>query len=69
MTLSELMSVMRDDMQRVEVIKRNLPNFGYLPADYEVQLFFEGNFVQQLRAASGASHPKLLKVEFVRTSP
>ncbi len=68
-TLSELMSILRDDAQRLEVLSRNLPNFGYLPAEYEVQLLFNGNLIRKLRPASSASNYKLLRVEFIETAP
>jgi hypothetical protein len=68
-TLLELMSVMRDDAQRIEVISRNLPNFGYLPADFGIQLFFNGKFVRELRTGNTPLNPKLLKIEFVETTP
>lgn len=68
-TLSELMSVMRDDAQRIKMLSRNLPNFGYLPADFEIQLFYNGNFIRQLRASSSPLNQRLLRIEFVETTP
>lgn len=68
-TLSELMSIMRDDAQRLEVISRNLPNFEYLPAEYEVQLLFNGKLIRQLRPISRVLNPKLLQVDFIETAP
>ncbi len=67
-TLSELMGVMLNDEQRIEMLSRNLPNFGYIPADVEIQLFYNGTFVKQLQAASSSTSQRLLRLEFVETA-
>lgn len=68
-TLSKLMEIMQSNEQRLEVLSRNLPNFGYLPPEYEIQLFYNGAFVKQLRATSSPSNQKILRLEFVETAP
>lgn len=64
-TLSELMNVMREDGQIVEMLSRNLPNFGFMPSNYEVQLFFKGSYVKKLRSSNSITNIKILKLDFI----
>ena len=66
--LSELLGIMKNEAQQIDFLLRRLPNFGYLPDDYSIELYFKNRFVRTLRNSKNSLSQKRLEIRFVDTA-
>lgn len=68
-SLAQLMNLIGDHELEVQFLKRNLPPFEILGSDFQVDLFYQGSFVETLQRPSPSLRGvRYLRIDYVHTT-